>query len=129
MFIVDETYIPSNFLVDDVVVDGKRHLVFATAVGLSLLSRAERWFIDGTFKVVKAPFHQLLSIHVFVRRDGAVKQVPLCYVLMSGRRKRDYRSANRNYCVFAVRLFAFLFIHSLKQWLPNGKLIFCLSQV
>jgi len=75
-------------------------------VGLSLQTPAERWFIDGTLKVVKAPFEQLLSTHLFVRRDCAVKQVPLCYVLMSGRRKTDYRSADRDYCVFTSRLFA-----------------------
>ena len=48
-FVLDTTYIPPNFTVDDVVVDSNRHLVFATPAGLSVLARAERWFIDGTF--------------------------------------------------------------------------------
>jgi len=65
-FVLDTTYTPPNFTVDDVVVDSNRHLVFATPAGLSLLARAERWFIDGTFKVVRAPFEQLTSIHAFV---------------------------------------------------------------
>jgi len=58
---------------------------------LSLLSKAKRWYIDGTFKIVRRPFTQLLSIHAFVKKNGAMKHVPLCFILMSHRRKRDYR--------------------------------------
>ena len=33
--------------------------------------------MDGTFKVIKALFTQLYSIHAFVKQNGDIKQVPL----------------------------------------------------
>jgi hypothetical protein len=41
--------------------------------------------------VVKEPFYQLFSIHSFLKSDDCVKQVPLCYVFMTGKRKRHYK--------------------------------------
>ena len=43
---------------------------------------------SGTFKVIRKPFVKLLSMHVFVKKDGGLKHIPLCFVLMSHRRKR-----------------------------------------
>lgn len=59
---------------------------------LSLLKEA----IDGTFHVIRRPFQQLLSIHAFVKRGGKMKHIPLCFILMSQRRKRDYRAVLRH---------------------------------
>ena len=72
--------------------DVGRHLIFATPAMLRLLERAERWYLDGTFKAVRRPFTQLFSIHAFVKKGGKMKHVPLCFVVMSHRRKRDYRA-------------------------------------
>ena len=47
--------------------------------------------MDATFKVVKSPLTQLFSIHAFVKQDEDIKQLPLAYALMSGKRRRDYK--------------------------------------
>ena len=72
-------------------VRGQRHLIFATASQLAQLKKAKSWYIDGTFKLCRKPFSQLVSINAFVMSDDHFKQVPLLYVMMSGRSKRDYR--------------------------------------
>ena len=40
---------------------------------------------------MKAPFTQLWSIHAFARVGSNLKQIPLVYALMSGKRKVDYQ--------------------------------------
>ena len=57
----------------------------------NLLTRSKTWYVDGTFKVVKAPFTQLFTIHAFVQSGECIKQIPVAFILMSGERKRDYR--------------------------------------
>ena len=73
-------------------VDQKRHLVFASDQMIHILSRAEVWYIDGTFNIIKEPFKQLFTIHAFIRQGAHAKQVPLMFCMMSGKRKRDYRA-------------------------------------
>ena len=74
----------------------RRHVILATSSQLRLLEKAKTWYTDGTFKVVKAPFTQLVSIHAFVRADDTMKQLPLCFLLMSGKTKRDYKKVTTN---------------------------------
>ena len=76
-------------------VDGQRHLVMATDEQLHILQQAKKWYIDKTAYVVRRPFHQLFSIHAFVRKGDSAKQVPLMYALMSARRAVDYRAVLR----------------------------------
>lgn len=84
------THIPDNFLRADVHIDGQRHIIFMSDLQKRCLATAKTWYIDGTFKVARSPFVQLLSIHAFIRSGECEKQVPLCYIVMSRRRKLDY---------------------------------------
>ena len=56
-------------------------------------------YLDGTFFVVKKPFHQLYSIHAFVKSPtGRQKQEPMMFILMSGRSTADYKLVFRKVC-------------------------------
>jgi hypothetical protein len=59
------------------------------------LAKATTWDMDGTLKVVKSPIMQLFSIHAFVMYEDAIKQLPLCFVLMTGRKRRDYKKVSK----------------------------------
>ena len=88
---LDEDFLPANFLRTDIRSSRRRHLLFATDKQLQVPAASKTWYMDGTFKIVGAPFAQLLSIHAFLKYDGTMKQVPLVFTLMSGRTKKDYK--------------------------------------
>ena len=90
-FDIDEEYV-GDFLKRDVKVNNRRHLILARDHQLEKLKDARRWYMDGTFRVVKLPFTQLYSIHAFAKRSHSAKQVPLLFILMSGRKAKDHRA-------------------------------------
>ena len=49
-----------------------RHLIFATNLQLSHLSKVKYWYMDGTFKIVKDPFTQIFTINGFLVREEGV---------------------------------------------------------
>ena len=89
----DEDFIPQDFLNKDIKVDIHRHLHFATDKMIQLLSGAKNWYVDAAFKVIKAPLILLFSILAFVKQDECIKQIPLMFLLMSQRKRKDYKKA------------------------------------
>ena len=92
-FVMNHSCIPEGFLKEDIHIDtDTRHVIFATSHQLKYLQNAVTWYVDGTFKIVKKPFVQMFSIHVFVKSGLCHAQIPVAFVMMSGRSSPDYVS-------------------------------------
>ncbi|KAJ8025973.1 hypothetical protein HOLleu_33687 [Holothuria leucospilota] len=90
-FDIDERHIPTGFLRADIAVGENQHILFATDKQLNLLGKAKVWYVDATFKLCRPPFTQLFSVNAFIKEGESCKQVPLLFILMSGKKKKDYR--------------------------------------
>ena len=54
---------------------------------LSLLGNIKNWYIDGKFNIIKITFEQLFGINGFIKHLDCIKQIPVAYIMMSGKAK------------------------------------------
>ena len=134
-FEISEENIPANFLKADVCIRSKRHLVLASSQLLQQLVKVKNWYADGTFRICRQPFNRLFTINPFVKSSDQAKQVPLLFVVMSGKKKRDYRAVLQEVLSIlpsppAVRRITLDFARALwtvlRQLLPYVSLQVCL---
>ncbi|XP_068680633.1 uncharacterized protein [Montipora foliosa] len=134
-FEISEENIPVDFPKADVCIRSKWHLVSATSEKLQQLVKAKNWYIDGTFKLCRQPFSQLFTINALLKGGDQGKQVCLLFVVMSRRKKRDYRAVLKEVLSIlpsapAVRRMTLDFERALwtvlRQWLPDISLQGCL---
>ena len=67
--------IPTEFVKADLRVKERRHVKFATTQQIEHLSKVRTWYVDSTFKLVRKPFTQLLSVNTF----GGQGTAGICY--------------------------------------------------
>ena len=91
-------------------------------------TKSKLWFLDGTFRVVGEPLHQqLVTIHLFLKSGDTMKQVQLCFVLMSRWKKQDYIAVlNATICLLLSEPVVVIVHFEKAVW---GALSQCLSGV
>ena len=119
-FQLADYYLPDDFLQADIKKHGQRHIILATNQQLQLLSKSKCWYMDGTFKVTKAPFKQLFTINCFLSSGAETKQVPLLYAIMSRRRKKDYKAVLRTILTLLPRTAVQKFVADFERGLWNA---------
>ena len=95
-FTIKEDAFPKDFYLGEVVVgpesDKRRHFMFSTPRQRELLCSAKQLKIDATFKICSKPHTQLLTVHANIKTTTNERNMPLYYILMSGKREMDYTS-------------------------------------
>ncbi|QQP58582.1 Uncharacterized protein FKW44_003950 [Caligus rogercresseyi] len=81
------TYSQEPFLLFDSNDRGDRILIFSTQDNLTILSQANTWYADGTFKVAPPLFEQLYTLHGVILDNV----VPLVFVLMASKSEQCYK--------------------------------------
>ena len=75
-FVLRHDHVPDGFLQGDVTVGARRHIIFATMAMLTLLSRAQTWFVAHQFTFLSiranvcstyAPTHYIRCAWTYVR--------------------------------------------------------------
>ena len=113
---------------------GCRHLIFASDRQLEVLAKSKTWYVDATFKLCRHPFLQLLKVNAFVKNNDRVKQVPLVFIIMSGRKKHDYKAVlqavlsilpNQPRVKKVTQDFEKAMWDAIREVLPNAELMGC----
>ncbi|XP_038057420.1 uncharacterized protein LOC119729011 [Patiria miniata] len=89
---IHDSSIPADFLQKVIERGDKSHIFLASPQQLQLLSQMTRWYIDINPKVVKSPLKELVSIHAFVADDNEPKLRPMAFLLMSRKKRKDYKA-------------------------------------
>jgi len=77
-----------RFLIfDSGVGDHDRIFIFASEIGIQLLSETEHWYADGTFKVCPEVFYQLYTLHA--QSGGSI--FPCVFALLPNKTEGTYR--------------------------------------
>ena len=103
-FVNGDAQIP-DFVLADFINDGARMVILGSWTMCRLMKDGDYLFCDGTYKLIRKPFLQLWSIHVFTGGVGNIKQVPVCFILMSRKRKSDYVAVLQEISSILTRLF------------------------
>ena len=91
-FILEEDFIPEEFLRKEIKEPGRRHLILSLPEMIDRARKAKRIAGDGTFHVVSFPAKQLLILSCFVKKGKCMKQVPVLFAIMSGKETTNYIS-------------------------------------
>ena len=91
-FDLDHRFLPNipNFYRGQVFTTQGRHMIFFSDQQLEYLKITTSWYVDGTFKIMRDPFLQLLTIHTIVFFNQQTTSIPIAFIYMSRRRKIDY---------------------------------------
>ena len=91
-FDLDHRFLPNipNFYRGQVFTTQGRHMIFFSDQQLEYLKITKSWYVDGTFKIMRDPFLQLLTIHTIVFFGEQTTSIPIAFIYMSRRRKIDY---------------------------------------